>query len=95
VPLPLLALPVIRVVARTIIIAATVKGMSNAVEVIKRAKDAENRKKIWMNFRNAKNNIKLNIMLTRTTKQLGIPAPWGKNRSLDDFMNDPNAVLRF
>jgi len=46
-------------------------------------------------FEKAKNDTELNIMLTRATKQLGIPVPWGENRSLDDFMNDPSAVFHF
>jgi len=43
----------------------------------------------------ATNDDVLNKLLKKATEQLGIPTPWGENRSLNEFMNDKKSVLRF
>lgn len=41
------------------------------------------------------NEDDLNVALRTIIEEIGISVPWGEDRSLDNFMRDKNAVLRF
>ena len=54
---------------------------------------------MYHNFANSIETVKddreLNTLLIQAVKQIGVSIPWGEGRSLNEFMNDKNAVLSF